>query len=84
LDTASVKFVKNDNPDSGEASEYIIIECNQFQFQITLSESKGLQERFDNEPHLRRHVPPPIKKVKTGIPEAKTKTASKKDAAKKD
>lgn len=75
-DTATVKFVNNDNKDGNEADEYIIIECSHFQLQLTKSEIEGLQERFDNEPHVRRHAPPKLKKVDTGIP--KKKVAKKK------
>ena len=75
-DTATVQFVDNDNKDSGEADKYIIIECSHFQLQLTQSEIEGLQERFGNEPHLRRHVPPKVKKIDTGIP--KKKAAKKK------
>ena len=72
-DCATVREVKNDNKDSGEADEYVIIECNKFQLQITRKEIEGLQERFDNEPHLRRHVPPKLKNIATGIPAKKVK-----------
>ena len=72
-DCATVREVNNDNKDSGEADKYVIIECNKFQLQITLKEIEGLQERFDNEPHLRRHVPPKLKNIATGIPGKKVK-----------
>ena len=78
LDSASVEFVKNDNKDGNEADEYLIIECSHFQLQITKSEIDGLQERFDNQPHIRRHTLPKVKEVKTDIPKKKKKKAPEK------
>jgi len=78
LDSASVEFVKNDNKDGNEADEYILIECSHFQLQLTKAELEGLQERFDNQPHIRRHVLPKVKEVKTDIPKKSKKKESKK------
>lgn len=50
-DCATIRKVKNRNPDSNEADEYTLIECSDFQLQLTPKNMEDLQARYGKKPH---------------------------------
>lgn len=73
-DCATIRKVKNKNPDSNEADEYTIIECSDFQLQLTPKNMADLQARYGKKPHEPK--PKPAPKPKQAV--AKKKSTPKK------
>ena len=71
--SATVRKVKNADPDGNEASEYVCIECSDFQLFITASELADLQKRYDSQPQ--DPAPAKAKAKTTRKPKAKKKAA---------
>jgi len=58
-DCATIRKVKNRNPDTNEADEYTLIECSAFQLQLTAKDMEELQARYGKKPHEPKPKPAP-------------------------